>query len=371
MAVADTTTAQSATGAVRVWDLGVRLFHWLFAAGIFAELALGFFFPSAQALHVWIGYALAALIAFRLIWGFTGSTFARFSAFPPSISAAIAHVSGKHSAGLGHNPLGGLMVYGLLAIGFLMVATGMATLGGIERLGPVAALFSVQGGEIARFIHTAAAFLLVVMILGHISGVAFESRRERQNLARAMITGNKAAAHDRTAVRQPRARAAAGALASAALLAFAAIVVVKSLPQPRIPRDAPLTAWIEECGACHTPHHPSLLPAKTWGMVMTSLDDHFDEDASLDAKTTQAITTWLVANGANSFDTKAAAWFRQPDPAEPLRITATARWKEIHEDLPDTVFKRVKVGSPANCGACHGDAVSGRFNRASIAIPPE
>ena len=371
MAVADTMTTQSATGTVRVWDLGVRLFHWLFAAGIFAELALGFFFPSSQALHAWIGYALAGLISYRLIWGFTGSTFARFSAFPPSINAAIAHVSGKHSAGLGHNPLGALMVYGLLGIGLLMVLTGMATLGGIERLGPVAALFSVQGGEIARLVHTAAAFLLVAMILAHIGGVAFESRREKQNLARAMVTGKKDVVPDATPVRQPRARATAGTLAAVALLAVAAIVGIKSLPQPRIPRDAPLTAWVEECGACHTPHHPSLLPARTWGMVMTSLEDHFGEDASLDAKTTESITTWLVANGANSFDTKAAAWFRQPDAAEPLRITATARWKEIHEDLPDTVFKRVKVGSPANCGACHGDAVSGRFARASIAIPPE
>ena len=370
MAVAHTKTTQSENGTVRVWDLGVRLFHWLFAAGILAELALGFFFPSSQVLHVWIGYALAGLIAYRLIWGFTGSTFARFSAFPPSISAAIVHVSGKHSAGLGHNPLGGLMVYGLLGVGLLMVLTGMATLGGIERLGPLAALFSVQGGEIARFIHTAAAFLLVAMIFAHIGGVAFESRREKQNLARAMVTGNKSAVPDPTPIRQPRVRVAAGALATAALLAFAAIVAVKSLPQPRIPQDAPLTAWIEECGACHTPHHPGLLPAKTWNMVMASLDDHFGEDASLDVKTTESIAKWLATNAAENFDTKAASWFRQPETAEPLRITATARWKDIHEDLPEAVFKRAKVGSPANCGACHGDAVSGRFNRASIAIPP-
>ena len=367
MAVANTLPAQSATGTVRVWDLGVRLFHWLFAAGIFAELVLGFFSPSAQALHVWVGYALAGLIAFRLIWGFTGSTFARFSAFPPSIKAAISHVSGKHSAGLGHNPLGGLMVYALLGMGLLMVATGMATLGGIERLGPVAPLFSVQSGEIARLVHTAAAFLLVAMILAHISGVAFESRREKQNLARAMVTGNKSAVPDPTPLRQPRVRAA---MASLALLAFAAIIGLKSLPQPRIPHDAPLTAWVEECGACHTPHHPSLLPAKTWGMVMASLDDHFGEDASLDVKTTESIAIWLAANAAENFDTKAASWFRQPDAAEPLRITATARWKDIHEDLPETLFKRAKVGSPANCGACHGDAVSGRFNRAAIEIPP-
>ena len=370
MAVANTLPAQLATGTVRVWDLGVRLFHWLFAAGILAELALGFLFPSAQALHVWIGYALAGLIGFRLVWGFTGSTFARFSAFAPSINAAIAHVSGKHSAGLGHNPLGAWMVYGLLGIGLLMVAPGMATLGGIERLGPVTALFSVQGGEIARFIHTAAAFLLIAMIIAHIGGVAFESRREKQNLARAMVTGNKTAVPDPTTVKQPRVRAAATAMASLALLAFAAIIGLNALPLPRIPHDAPLTAWVEECGACHTPHHPSLLPSQTWGTVMAGLDDHFGEDASLDAKTAGSIATWLAANAAENFDTKAASWFRQPDASEPLRITATARWKDIHEDLPETVFKRAKVGSPANCGACHGDAVSGRFNRAAIEIPP-
>lgn len=370
MAVTNTANTQSAIGAIRVWDLGVRLFHWLFAAGMFAELTLGFLFPSAQALHVYIGYGLAGLIAFRIVWGFTGTAFARFSSFPPSVSDALAHIAGRLSAGLGHNPLGAWMVYGLLGIGLAMIVTGLAALGGVERLGPASPLLSVWGGELARALHEAGALLLAAMIAAHIAGVIYESRREKQSLIVSMITGDKAAIGASVPAKPPRYGTAAAAFAVLGCLAVAAIMGLTSLPQPRVPRDSPLAAWTEECGACHTPHHPSLLPAKTWEAIMAGLSDHFGEDASLPGPVSAQISAWLAANSAENFDTKAANWFRQANPAEPLRITATARWKEIHDELPQSVFTRAKVGSPANCGACHGDADAGRFNPAAIHIPP-
>ncbi len=365
------TSLASAVGAVRVWDMGVRLFHWLFAAAVIAELILGYLAPpNLLNFHVWIGYAVIALVVFRLIWGFSGSTFARFSAFPPSPAAALGHISGRHKAGLGHNPLGALMVYGLLAIAAVIVLTGLATLGAIERQGMFAPLFQVAEGRTLRELHGWAAILIIGMIAAHIAGVIFESIREKQNLVRAMVTGDKLAMSDPTPVRNIQPLRAFG-LTAAAFAALAGLTfTMAKLPQPRIPHDAPLTAWVDECSACHTPHHPSLLPAQTWKTIMASLDDHFGEDASLDAKTTEAITVWLVANSAENFDTKAAGWFREPDAANPLRITATARWKRIHDHIAADTFKRAKVGSPANCGACHGDAVSGRFARQSILIPP-
>ena len=102
---------------------------------------------------------------------------------------------------------------------------------------------------------------------------------------------------------------------------------------------------------------------------MATLDDHFGEDASLDAETTTKIRAWLVANSAERYDTRAANSFRTPDAAEPLRITATARWKRIHGEIPAEALRRKDIGGAANCGACHGDAATGLFAPQMISIP--
>ncbi|MGB8816947.1 MAG: cytochrome b/b6 domain-containing protein [Rhizobiaceae bacterium] len=354
---------------VPVWDFGVRLFHWLFALGITAELVLGFLAPPALLpYHVWIGYSILGLVAFRFVWGLAGPGFARFSTFPPSIAATLHHLAGKGRPTLGHNPLGGWMVYAFLTLATLMAATGIAALGGLEREGPAAAI-AVSTGESARLVHTAAAWAFVILIPAHIAGVLFESWRESQNLARSMVTGTKhvnGAAETRKPARLLLAASLAIALSTSGGVAYVALA---NLPQPQIPATLVNEAWAVECGACHSPHHPVLLPGATWARIMATLDGHFGEDASLPGKTAKEIGDWLTANSSEHFDTKTALWFQAADTAEPLRITATAKWKSIHEDIPADTFKRKKIASAANCNACHADSASGRFALTNISIP--
>ncbi|KZL25946.1 cytochrome b/b6 domain-containing protein [Pseudovibrio sp. WM33] len=104
---------QKKTGAP-VWDLPLRLFHWLFAGSVAAAWGLGKFGPDVMTLHFWFGYAVLALIAFRLIWGFIGSETARFSSFvysPKTLFSYIAKLPKRQASNWkGHNPLGGLFV---------------------------------------------------------------------------------------------------------------------------------------------------------------------------------------------------------------------------------------------------------------------
>ena len=107
----------------RCWDPLVRVTHWGVAAAVVAN---GLITEGGSLVHVWIGLAVAALLALRLIWGLVGPAEARFSAFPPSPRRAIAHVrdilAGRHVVHRSHNPLGALMVYALWAT--LAVAAG-------------------------------------------------------------------------------------------------------------------------------------------------------------------------------------------------------------------------------------------------------
>lgn len=364
------TRANDRTGSVPVWDLATRLFHWLLVASIAAALALGFFSrKNLLDYHLYAGYLAGGLIAFRLVWGFLGSTFARFATFPPSPAGIRAHLGGRHPSGYGHNPLGALMVYALLAMVAALVISGFVVLGGVERQGPLAVLTSFALGLSAREIHETLALILVGLIVLHLGGVAFESRREKENLARAMVTGRKRRRADTTPSRAARPLPAALALTAIGATTAAGFAYFSALPNPAVPSAPALAEWKQECGDCHSPHHPSLLPAATWDRIIASLDDHFGEDASLDAAATQNIRDWLVANAAERFDTKASNYFRVASDTEPLRITATARWKRLHEELPDTLFSRKSVGGRANCSACHLDAEAGLFAPQMIAIP--
>jgi hypothetical protein len=119
--------------------------------------------------------------------------------------------------------------------------------------------------------------------------------------------------------------------------------------------------WQEECAACHIAYAPGLLPAASWRKVMSTLDQHFDSDASLTAPETKEITTFLVDNASNRWSATSA----------PLRISEGAWFKAKHgvKEIAPEVWKRPAVKSPANCQACHIDAAKADFNEQRIKIP--
>ncbi|MDT8990177.1 diheme cytochrome c [Curvibacter sp. APW13] len=118
-----------------------------------------------------------------------------------------------------------------------------------------------------------------------------------------------------------------------------------------------------ECGSCHTPYAPALLPAASWQRLMGNLGKHFGTDASLDPATTKEIGQWVQAN--------AGSGRRASEEPPQDRITKSAWFQRQHRpgEVPADAFKRASVGSPANCSACHPNAAKGNYNEHEVRIP--
>jgi hypothetical protein len=118
--------------------------------------------------------------------------------------------------------------------------------------------------------------------------------------------------------------------------------------------------WRAECGSCHVAYPPALLPATEWRQLMSSLDRHFGEDASVDAKVAAEVDRFLANNAGRGSPRLAES--------EP-RITTTRWFRHEHDEVSAAVFRSARVKSPANCAACHPKAATGNFDECAAAVP--
>jgi len=174
-------TAAKAAGSAYVWDLPTRLFHWGLVSCVVAAWWTG---GTGNAIHEILGYTIAGLVAFRVLWGFTGTTYAKFYSFiysPLSIFRYIAGLfSGNAERYLGHNPAAGLMIFAIIALLITLTATGIMM--------RTVMFFGVTWVEKT---HGYAAAALLIMIMLHILGVVLSSLAHGENLVVAMLTGYK------------------------------------------------------------------------------------------------------------------------------------------------------------------------------------
>jgi cytochrome b len=175
---------------IRVWDLPTRLFHWLLVAAVVAAVVTGQLGGNLIDWHGRIGLFIVGLLAFRLVWGVVGSTYARFLQFLPTPGKIGAYLRGQWH-GEGHNPLGALSVFGLLALLTAQVGTGLFANDDITFVGP---LFDLVGKNLSNRltgIHYLVSNAIYVLIALHVAAIAFYGHVRKQNLVRPMLTGWK------------------------------------------------------------------------------------------------------------------------------------------------------------------------------------
>ncbi|WP_340121156.1 cytochrome b/b6 domain-containing protein [Methylobacter svalbardensis] len=176
---------------VKVWDLPLRIFHWLLVAGFFIAYLTE---DDLLTVHVWAGYLVSGLLVFRLIWGFIGNDYARFSSFLCSPAKSIAYLKDlialKTQRYLGHNPAGAAMIVLLLVSLLMTVITGFAVYGADQAAGPLAAIGSANE-KMWEEVHEFFANFTLILVVVHVIGVAVESYIHHENLVRAMLHGFK------------------------------------------------------------------------------------------------------------------------------------------------------------------------------------
>ena len=358
-----------------VWDVGVRLFHWLLLAGVVAALATGLLSRILWLrVHLIAGGLIALLLLWRAIWGVLGTRHARFAdfAYPPRAVRAYlaARFAGKGQRFPGHNPLGAMMVFAMLTVLTVLVASGTIVLGGMLKQGPLAFALSYAAGRGVLGIHRLLGWTLLGMIGLHLAGVAEETWHGRENLIRAMITGRKRAGAEMPPAAPPSHPGRALVLFAALALAGAgAVAGLARLPGRGVPPATPDPVFAEQCGACHFAYPPSLAPAGVWQALMGDLAHHFSADASMSPDLVAHIRAYLLANAAGHWDTLPSWRFRVRDPADPRRITATPYWRRRHAGIPASVFATPAVGGKGACDSCHTDAATGCFAPQNIHVP--
>lgn len=168
---------------VRVWDPFVRIFHWSLVGLFVLAFVTG---DEIEWLHIRIGYAIAALVALRIVWGFIGTRHAQFGDFvrsPREIAAYMRQAARwKAPRHLGHNPAGGAMVVALLVM-----------IGGIAATGFAMTTDTFWGSEWVEDLHEGFVYATIGLIALHVAGVVFSGLEHGENLVKAMITGRKRA----------------------------------------------------------------------------------------------------------------------------------------------------------------------------------
>lgn len=187
---------------VLLWDLPLRVFHWTLAALVVAAVATGLTGGGLMEWHGRAGIGIAALLGFRLAWGFVGPTHARFASFVRGPKSVFAYLRGQWQ-GLGHNPLGAFSVLGLLAALGAQVASGLFGNDDVAFRGPYNVLIGGDAEILAVYLHKRIFWLLALLVALHLGAIGFYALVKRDNLLKPMLTGRKEIPRDHPAAATP------------------------------------------------------------------------------------------------------------------------------------------------------------------------
>jgi cytochrome b len=189
------TEPEAARRPLLVWDLPVRLFHWTLVSLLVVSFTTAQIGGNAMQYHEWSGFAILTLVLFRLLWGFAGSTYARFTAFVSGPRTALSYartlLRGGPAFYAGHNPLGGWMIVLLLVSLLVQTGTGLFANDDIMIEGPLARHVSKDVSDLLTRVHHFNFNVLLALVVVHVGAALFYLRVKRDNLILPLVTGRK------------------------------------------------------------------------------------------------------------------------------------------------------------------------------------
>lgn len=219
-----------------VWDLPTRLFHWSLVVLVVAAFVTAKVGGNAMVWHGRIGLAIIGLLVFRIVWGFVGSTYARFLQFVRGPGAIRAYLRGEWNE-LGHNPLGALSVLALLGILTIQATTGLFSNDDIAFEGYLVPLIGMEASTSLTGIHHLLEKILMALVALHVGSIVFYARVKKHNLVKPMLSGWADGSPEQSA-RGGKAVAFVIAVLIAATAVWAASGAMLPAPPPAPPASA-------------------------------------------------------------------------------------------------------------------------------------
>lgn len=187
--------------AVRIWDLPTRLFHWALAACVVGSVVSAKVGGNAMEWHFRLGYAVFALLMFRLVWGIGGGRWSRFASFVRGPLTTWRYLRGQPDglagAEAGHNPLGALSVLGMLAVLAVQVGTGLFADDEIASTGPLVSLVTGSvSSQLTSWHKTFGQWLILGLVALHVLAILFYLLKKKRNLIAPMLTGDQVVSAD-------------------------------------------------------------------------------------------------------------------------------------------------------------------------------
>lgn len=179
---------------VRIWDLPTRLFHWILAFCVIGLLITGNVGGNAMVWHFRLGYAVLTLVLFRLVWGFVGGYWSRWSRLPLHPRHALNYLQTPSTGHVhaGHNPLGSWAIVAMLFFLLLQVSTGLISDDEIANAGPLTTLVSGQWVSWATAWHKNwGKLIIVLLVLMHLAALMWHRFKKHPPLVPAMLSGDK------------------------------------------------------------------------------------------------------------------------------------------------------------------------------------
>jgi len=180
-----------------IWDLPLRIFHWLFACTIIASWYTSDQDNDLIELHMQLGYFALGLIIFRILWGLVGTKHSLFISFVPSPKILISYIknfsSKNDEISAGHNPLGSLMVILMIVLVSLQAVSGLFINDDVFSSGPYYDSVSKEVEQVMMFLHHNVFDFMIAAIALHLLAIAYYVRVKKQSIILPMITGKKPA----------------------------------------------------------------------------------------------------------------------------------------------------------------------------------
>jgi len=375
---------------VFVWPIYTRIIHWLIVFSFTSAFILSLY-ENLLNLHVAAGIVFGLMLIYRIIWGFIGPKYATFNTFKLSLAKLRFYFQEKienryRVIPAGHNPASSWFTLIVLGFGSIIALSGLLLYGIQEGKGYLGFLNDHYYMHINLLlnIHIYSSYILLAWVIIHISGVLVEQFYHKTNMVFAMITGYKKAKGEDSKPAKSQSGLTYLFLIISLLVFFVSTdgrnnpFVVSKFEQIHYETEQPI--YLKDCGTCHKPYPPFMLPATSWDRIQSGLKNHFGEEISPTMKKDDnrislndqtVIFKYLKNNSADKSTREISVKVMQSLNGAKGRksITKIKVWKDIHANIPSEVFKSKKVKRKANCFACHKNFEKGMLEDIDIHIP--